>query len=254
MNPILHNFLLLFGYGLAGSIMMAIALGILIKIWNWLTPIDEWEELRKGNVAVAIVVAAVVLAFAIVVATASRRVRSAFFRSHEALPSRHRDPAFVGRGFCLRSRNAGWTRFQGNPPPGEDATRDQDCPRERRHLAGLLRNTGSSPLDVWIQRGGIQRREDNRAHCRRSGESRANAFAPSLSSACHASDGAPAHRHDCCAQPTLPPGRHWRKHKLHPRHRFQPLQIVRLSFGNFTRAMRRNHEERLSLFADGFHR
>lgn len=70
MNPLVHNFLLLFGYGLAGSIMMAIALGILIKIWNWLTPIDEWEELKKGNVAVAIVVAAVVLAFAIVVATA----------------------------------------------------------------------------------------------------------------------------------------------------------------------------------------
>ena len=70
MHPLVHNFLLLFGYGLAGSIMMALALAILIKIWNWITPINEWEELKKGNVAVAIVMAAVVLAFAIVVAVA----------------------------------------------------------------------------------------------------------------------------------------------------------------------------------------
>lgn len=70
MNPILHNFLLLIGYGIAGSLMMSLALGILIKVWDWITPIDEWEELKKGNLAVAIVVAAVIIAFAIVIAAA----------------------------------------------------------------------------------------------------------------------------------------------------------------------------------------
>jgi uncharacterized membrane protein YjfL (UPF0719 family) len=70
MNPILHNFLLLFGYGIAGALMMSLALGILVRIWNWITPIDEWEELKKGNIAVAIVLAAVVVAFAIVIAAA----------------------------------------------------------------------------------------------------------------------------------------------------------------------------------------
>lgn len=70
MNPILHNFLLLFGYGVAGALMMSLALGILVKIWNWFTPIDEWEELKKGNIAVALVLAAVVIAFAIVIAAA----------------------------------------------------------------------------------------------------------------------------------------------------------------------------------------
>lgn len=70
MNPIVHNILLFFGYGLAGAIMMSIALGILVKVWAWITPIDEWEELKKGNIAVAIVTSAVIIAFAIVIASA----------------------------------------------------------------------------------------------------------------------------------------------------------------------------------------
>lgn len=70
MNPILHNILLFFGYGLAGALMMSVALGILVKVWAWITPIDEWEELKKGNIAVAIVTSAVIIAFAIVIASA----------------------------------------------------------------------------------------------------------------------------------------------------------------------------------------
>lgn len=70
MNPLLYNFLLMFGYGIAGALMMSMALAILVKVWNWITPIDEWDELKKGNIAVAIVVAAVIIAFAIVVSSA----------------------------------------------------------------------------------------------------------------------------------------------------------------------------------------
>lgn len=70
MHPIAHNILLLVAYGLAGSLTMAVALGILVKVWSWITPVDDWEELKKGNIAVAIVVAAVILAFAIVIAAA----------------------------------------------------------------------------------------------------------------------------------------------------------------------------------------
>ena len=40
------------------------------RVFTWLTPIDEWAELRQGNVAVAIVVGAVVIAFALVIAAA----------------------------------------------------------------------------------------------------------------------------------------------------------------------------------------
>lgn len=65
---ILMNFIYMLGYGIVAALTMSIALGLLIKVWDWITPIEEWEELRKGNIAVAIVLAAVVLGFAIVVA------------------------------------------------------------------------------------------------------------------------------------------------------------------------------------------
>lgn len=61
---------LLFGYGLIGVIMMSVALGMLVKVWDWITPIDGWELLKNDNIAVAIVVSSVFIAFAIVVAAA----------------------------------------------------------------------------------------------------------------------------------------------------------------------------------------
>ena len=66
----LYNFGYMIGYGIVAALIMSLALGILIWVWTWLTPVDEWEELKKGNIAVAIVLAAVVLGFAIVVSAA----------------------------------------------------------------------------------------------------------------------------------------------------------------------------------------
>ena len=68
MPGLLQYILVMFAYALSGALMMAAALTVLIKVWNWITPIDEWEELRKGNSSVAIVMAAVIIAFAIVMA------------------------------------------------------------------------------------------------------------------------------------------------------------------------------------------
>lgn len=70
MNPLLHNILLLFAYGLSGAVVMALSLALLMKVWDWITPIDEWEELKKNNLAVAIVTAAVIVSLAIVIASA----------------------------------------------------------------------------------------------------------------------------------------------------------------------------------------
>lgn len=70
MHPLINSALYMIGYGLVSALVMSVALGLLIKVWDWITPIDEWEELRKGNIAVAIVVAAVILGFAIVVSVA----------------------------------------------------------------------------------------------------------------------------------------------------------------------------------------
>jgi uncharacterized membrane protein YjfL (UPF0719 family) len=62
--------LLALGWALVGAVAMAAALALLLKVFTWLTPLDEWAELRNGNVAVAIVLAAVVLGFAVVVGAA----------------------------------------------------------------------------------------------------------------------------------------------------------------------------------------
>lgn len=58
------------GYGLAAALIMSLALGLCVKVWSWLTPINDWEEIKKGNMAAAVVLAAVIIGFAIVVASA----------------------------------------------------------------------------------------------------------------------------------------------------------------------------------------
>ncbi|MFA7286307.1 MAG: DUF350 domain-containing protein [Patescibacteria group bacterium] len=68
MGYILKQYLITFGWALTGAISMAFALGILAKVFSWLTPIDEWEELKKGNYAVAIVFGATILGAAFVIA------------------------------------------------------------------------------------------------------------------------------------------------------------------------------------------
>lgn len=70
MPPILTNALYMLAYGIVAALIMSLALGILVKVWDWVTPIDEWEELKKGNIAVGIVLAAVIIGFAIVVSVA----------------------------------------------------------------------------------------------------------------------------------------------------------------------------------------
>ena len=67
---ILIDYLKLIGWGAVGIVTMAFSLWILLSLFTWLTPVDEWAELRQGNVAIAIVVGAVVIAFALVVAAA----------------------------------------------------------------------------------------------------------------------------------------------------------------------------------------
>ena len=64
---ILKEYLFTFGWALIGSLSMAVALAIMLKVFNWLTPINEWEEIKKGNVGVAIVIASVIIGAAIVI-------------------------------------------------------------------------------------------------------------------------------------------------------------------------------------------
>ena len=67
MLYILQQYLITFGWAITGAISMAIALGILLKIFSWITPINEWEEIKKGNIGVAIILTAVIIGTALVV-------------------------------------------------------------------------------------------------------------------------------------------------------------------------------------------
>ncbi len=64
---IFTQYFITFGWAITGAISMAVSLGLLVKIFSFITPIDEWDEIRKGNMAVAVVLAAVVLGTALVI-------------------------------------------------------------------------------------------------------------------------------------------------------------------------------------------
>ena len=66
---VMLQYLVTVGWAIAGAISMGIGLGVALKVFTALTPkLDEMEELRKGNLAVAIVLAAVIVAMGAVVA------------------------------------------------------------------------------------------------------------------------------------------------------------------------------------------
>lgn len=67
METLIIQYLITFGWALTGAISMAIALSILAKIFTKISPINEWEELKSGNMAVAIVFASVIIGTAFVI-------------------------------------------------------------------------------------------------------------------------------------------------------------------------------------------
>jgi uncharacterized membrane protein YjfL (UPF0719 family) len=67
MGRVLADYVTAVGWGVVGAISMAAGLAILLKVLDWLTPINEWAEIQKGNVSVAIIMAAVILALGIAV-------------------------------------------------------------------------------------------------------------------------------------------------------------------------------------------
>ena len=55
-------------WALVASVSMGLSLGLLIKFFDWMTPVNEWNQIRNGNIAMGIILGAVVLAFGLVVA------------------------------------------------------------------------------------------------------------------------------------------------------------------------------------------
>ena len=67
---IFQEYLITFGWSLVGAISMAVAFLVMMKVFNKMTPFNEWEEIKNGNLAVAITVAAVILSAALVIGKA----------------------------------------------------------------------------------------------------------------------------------------------------------------------------------------
>jgi uncharacterized membrane protein YjfL (UPF0719 family) len=69
LTGIVFQYLVTVGWAIVGAVSMGIGISAAVKIFSWSTRgIDEEEELKKGNVAVAIVLASVIIGMAIVVA------------------------------------------------------------------------------------------------------------------------------------------------------------------------------------------
>ena len=58
-------------WALVGALSMGVSLGILIKFFDWLTPVNEWNQIKSGNMAMGIILAAVIIAFGMVISTIS---------------------------------------------------------------------------------------------------------------------------------------------------------------------------------------
>lgn len=67
MLHILEQYLITFGWALTGAISMAIALSIVVKVFSWITPVDEWAEINKGNLGVAIILASIIIGTSLVI-------------------------------------------------------------------------------------------------------------------------------------------------------------------------------------------
>jgi uncharacterized membrane protein YjfL (UPF0719 family) len=64
-------YLITFGWAIVGSVGMGIGIIIALKLFDLSTPrVDEWELIKQGNVAMAIVLAAIIVAVGLVIAGA----------------------------------------------------------------------------------------------------------------------------------------------------------------------------------------
>lgn len=67
MDTVLPELLKAGGWAFLSALLMGLGTGLGVKFFDMMTPgVDEMEELRKGNVAVAIVVAAVIVSIGFV--------------------------------------------------------------------------------------------------------------------------------------------------------------------------------------------
>jgi uncharacterized membrane protein YjfL (UPF0719 family) len=68
---ILYAYLITFGWAIVGSVSMGLGIIIALKMFDLATTkVDEWELIRQGNIPMAIVLAAVIIALGMVISSA----------------------------------------------------------------------------------------------------------------------------------------------------------------------------------------
>jgi uncharacterized membrane protein YjfL (UPF0719 family) len=71
MPEIFTAYLITFGWAIVGSISMGIGIIIALRLFDFSTrKVDEWELIKQGNIAMAIILASVIIALGIVVSAA----------------------------------------------------------------------------------------------------------------------------------------------------------------------------------------
>lgn len=71
MEEVFRAYAVTFGWAIVGSISMGIGIIIALKLFTLSTrKVDEWELIRQGNLAMAIILASIIVALGIVIASA----------------------------------------------------------------------------------------------------------------------------------------------------------------------------------------
>jgi len=71
MDQIFYAYLVTFGWAIVGSVSMGIGIIIAVKLFEFSTHrVDEWELIKQNNIAMAIILAAVIISVGIVIASA----------------------------------------------------------------------------------------------------------------------------------------------------------------------------------------
>ncbi len=72
-TQILTSYAVTFGWAMVGSVSMGLGVFIALKIFTVATrDVDEWKLIREGNMAMAVILAALILSLGIVVASVTK--------------------------------------------------------------------------------------------------------------------------------------------------------------------------------------
>ena len=73
MSGIWIAYLITFGWAIVGSVSMALGIIIALKMFDLSTPnVDEWKLVKEGNIPIAIIFAALILAVGYVIGSCVR--------------------------------------------------------------------------------------------------------------------------------------------------------------------------------------